>query len=262
MMNNNSISPILKAYMTIGPCFTLTGILLSLFATDEIRHLTQIIGFLFCFAFGSTMQILFIIHRKLLQQIISRILSTHNNYPNFIDKNITKKAERKAEEKSTVDILVYILTSSLWVLCPYLYLFTRPGIRLDHPDVQTIPYYYSMWKTDSILSFTIKKCMEVVASAAGLCTYYAFTVFITYTIHNLEAHSEEINLHLNNIIETHIRKYMKFNELSSTSSAQNCTYFLFERGGYEERKQYEKSIDEQFVKIIVYHNFIHRYVKW
>lgn len=257
MMKDNVYGRIVGAYMTIGPCLTITGIILSVFATNEIRYLTLILGFMFCVTFGLSLQILFLLHKKLLLQIINRVLGVHLNYPDFIDKSITQAAEKQAEEKSTMEIVLFIWSSSLWMICPYLYLITKPGITLDHPDVQVIPYFYKIWKTNSISSFVIKKCAEFIISAAGLCVYYVFTIFITYTIANLEAHTKEINRQLINIIESEVKKYMKFQEFSS-SLTQKDSCFIFEHVANQKRRKYEKSINEQFAKIITYHNFIHR----
>lgn len=244
-----------------GDTLLFGGMISALFQTSELTYLATIVGLIFCAGFSFVLKNLSKIYQGLLLKVMSKVQCTHPDWPNYVDKQITRRAEALMERESGVEIIFLIMAVSVCTYCLYLYLITKPGIALDDPDLEIIPFFHSYWKTKTIKSLVGKRIFEGMISISNIFAYLSCTIFMIYTIFNLEAHIKEVNNLLGDAINNDVEKYMTFGELhwpSKEVSDFKLDCYLIQNSKKFCRQGYEKSIEKQYIKMIKYHQFIHR----
>lgn len=236
----------------------LGGLIPALFNTTEIQYLTVILGIFFCSTFCISLQIITKLHEKKLRRIIKGLLSEHPNFPDFVDKSFTQKAETATEQKYGSRILILVLSLSLYLICPLIYFLIRPEVSFEDPNLQPSPFFYSFWKTPTAAHFICKAILEMLIASSNIIAYWNFVIFMIYVVYNLEMHIQHIHYFFQNAIDVKIKMYMENAELKvSGDSKRDCSikYPCSSKGKYD----FVKSVNHEFVKLIKYHQFLHRY---
>lgn len=244
--------------MAITCVLNFGGLIYAVFQATEINYLTTLLGVLSCITFSTALQILSKVYENQLLRITSKLLSTDPHLPNFVDNWITQKSEQQMEEKSGSGFLFLIFSLTVYMVCPQLYHFTKPEITLDHPDLQAIPFFHAYWRTDTFLKYMAKVIFEMFLCSASVISYWNFTTFMIYVVTNLETHIEEIRRLVSQAADENVKKYMSLEQFSMMYSTYKCDCYTFGRAPAKLKHDYEKSIKKEFVKIIKYHQFIHK----
>lgn len=249
---------IFKITIILGDVLLYGGMLFALFQTRDLTYLSSIIAMLFCISFGLGLRYVSKFNEKLLERIMSRILSTYSEWPSFIDKKISQRAETQMEINSKVEITCLFFALTYCLYSPYFYFITKPGITLDHPDLQVVPYFYPFWKTKTLQQHLAKRFFEMLINFSCMVVYLSFTIFIIYAVANVEEHIKEINYLLENGIMTRVRKYMTMEELCNSHDQLICQSYILPNSNQEAKAKFVKSTEDEFTKIIKYQQFIHR----
>lgn len=248
---------VFQIIIIMGDILLIGGMIFALFQTREMIYLITIIATLFSICFGCSLRYLSKIYEKLLLRIISTVLSTHPDWPEFISKEICFGAESRTERNFGLQITLVFFTLTFCLFCPYFYLITKPGITLDHPDLQLIPYFYPSWKTKTLRQHLSKRFFEGLIAFSCMVGYFTFTAFMIYSINNLEVHIRQVNILLNNTIAVQVEKYMTLKRLYTPDRQYIYEDYILKYGG-SWKQRYVNSTNEEFKKIIQYHRFIHR----
>lgn len=98
----------LEILLTMGPLVQVTGMLMAVFETTDIRYLFLVLGYVLCVSYAYSQILMSIFDKNIVQQIMNRILGIHSNYPSFIDEQLTQKVEIRNERKFTAEIIFFI----------------------------------------------------------------------------------------------------------------------------------------------------------
>lgn len=253
---NKIYSYILHISLTIGDILLLGGMIFGIVKTREMVYLSTILAIFICASYACAVRNLSKIYQKLLLQIISTVSATNPNWPEYIDKKISKKAEIQTERNSMVEMILILFMITFCIYCPYFYFITTPGITFDHPDLQIIPSFYPFWETKTFLQHFSKLFFEGLVSVSSMGGFLTFTAFMIYAITNLKTHIREINRLLRYAIAGQIEKYMTLEELQT--SRYTYESYILRKLSENAKREFARSTETEIIKIIKYHQFIHR----
>lgn len=244
--------------MVVGDILLLGGMVFGMFQTREMIYLSAILATFFCVCFGTGLRNLAKIEEKLLLRIMAKVKATTPDWPSFVDKKLAEKAETQMERNSRLEFMLILVALTFCLYCPYFYFITKPGITWNHPDLQLVPYFYAQWETNTFPQHLSKRCFESLTALSCMVGYLSFTIFTAYAITNLQVHIEEINRLLRNAIMVQVEKYMTLGESHGFRNLDTYDSYIMADVSEKDKREFAKAINEEFSKIIQYHQFLHR----
>lgn len=258
-ISNNRTKELLLGVAMITTCLASSGgMIFAFFSTTEITYRTVTLAIFLCAGFANSLQVMSKMHEKKLLRIIGGILSEHQKFPDWVTKNITRKAETEAEHKFGTRIFILMFSLGIYIPSPHLNFIIKPGIAYEDPDLQVIPYFHPWWKPHTATQFISKNFFEMLICCTTILSYYNFITIVVYAISNAQTHIQEINHSFRTAIEKNMKKYMTYADFRIMPSYK-CDSFIPKHQSRRWQHDFEHSTHEELVKLIKYQQFLHRY---
>lgn len=228
---------------------------------DIILNVFMVIALLRCKDLLTKIEIFVILVSMLTLFVIRICIKINREKLIRISKNLYKKDVVSCDmalppKRRFPQYLICLLLFSyfLMFLLPMLYAITRTNIDYNDPMLYLFRNLFMFYDANSFGHFVLTWTLQMLIMLPNFIIYATVTLFVTFTIVDLQTHIDEVSIRFAKDIEMYLMRKEE-SEIEASGTKKRKTSNLRQR-----RIEYEKSFTESFHKLIKFHQDFYRFV--